>query len=91
VYTTKVAELLRSVTLGRIVKNRFQITLTEIISERIVMEAKRELNLTSKTIKEIAYELGFKSGTVQNAKTAGNPLRKQSIILGSLAIVTAIF
>src|SRR5882724_3646209 len=41
-------------TLGRIVKNHFQITLTEIISERIVMEAKRELNLTSKTIKEIA-------------------------------------
>ena len=46
-------------TLGRIVKNHFQRTLTEIISERIVMEAKRELNLTSKTLKEIAYDLGF--------------------------------
>ena len=46
-------------TLGRIVKSHFQRTLTEIISERIVMEAKRELNLTSKTLKEIAYDLGF--------------------------------
>ena len=46
-------------TLGRIVKNHFRRTLTEIISERIVMEAKRELKLTSKTVKEIAYDLGF--------------------------------
>ena len=46
-------------TLGRIVKNHFQKTLTEIISEKIVMEAKRELNLTSKTVKEIAFYLGF--------------------------------
>lgn len=46
-------------TLGRIVKNHFQRTLTEIITERIIMEAKRELNFTSKTLKEIAYDLGF--------------------------------
>jgi AraC-like DNA-binding protein len=46
-------------TLGRIVKKHFQRTLTEIISERIVLEAKRELNFTSKTLKEIAYDLGF--------------------------------
>ena len=46
-------------TLGRIVKNHFQKTLTEIISERIVMEAKRELNFTAKTVKEIAFYLGF--------------------------------
>jgi AraC-like DNA-binding protein len=46
-------------TLGRIVKNHFQKTLTEIIAERIIMEAKRELNFTSKTLKEIAYNLGF--------------------------------
>jgi len=46
-------------TLGRIVKNHFQRTLTEIIAERIIMEAKRELNFTSKTLKEIAYDLGF--------------------------------
>lgn len=55
------AELLNipTKTLGRIVKNHFQRTLTEIIAERIVMEAKRELNFTSKTLKEIAYDLGF--------------------------------
>jgi len=46
-------------TLGRIVKNHFQKPLTEIIAERIIMEAKRELNFTSKTLKEIAYDLGF--------------------------------
>ncbi|MCS3736294.1 helix-turn-helix domain-containing protein [Mucilaginibacter dorajii] len=46
-------------TLGRLVKNHFQRTLTEIIAERIIMEAKRELNFTSKTLKEIAYDLGF--------------------------------
>src|SRR5450432_940371 len=111
-------------TLGRIVKNHFRITLTEIISERIVMEAKRELNLTSKSVKAIAYDLGFNddyhfsryfknkikvspqlyrnlqrnarnrsftTGTVQSPKTAVNPQRKQSIILGSLAIATDIF
>jgi YesN/AraC family two-component response regulator len=33
--------------------------LTDLISERIIIEAKRELYLTSKTIKEIAYELGY--------------------------------
>jgi AraC family transcriptional regulator, transcriptional activator of pobA len=46
-------------TLGRIVKNHFQRTLTEIISDRIIVEAKRELNFTCKTLKEIAYDLGF--------------------------------
>jgi AraC family transcriptional activator of pobA len=55
------AELLNipAKTLGRIVKNHFQKTLTEIIAERIIMEAKRELNFTSRTLKEIAYDLGF--------------------------------
>jgi len=46
-------------TLGRIVKNHYQKTATEIISERIVLEAKRELNFTSRTVKEIAFYLGF--------------------------------
>ena len=97
-------------TLGRIVKNHFQRTLTEIISERIVMEAKRELKLTSKTVKEIAYDLGFNDeyhfsryfknkikvspqlyrSSLRNARDR-IPQRKLSIILGSLAIVTAIF
>ncbi|MDP4149363.1 MAG: helix-turn-helix domain-containing protein [Bacteroidota bacterium] len=45
--------------LGRITKTHFNKTLTELISERIIIEAKRELYLTNKAIKEIAYELGY--------------------------------
>jgi YesN/AraC family two-component response regulator len=30
-----------------------------MISERIIIEAKRELYLTNKAVKEIAYELGY--------------------------------
>lgn len=46
--------------LARIAKNHFNRTLTHLISERIVIEAKRELYLTSKPVKAIAAELGFK-------------------------------
>jgi len=45
--------------LNRISKSHFNKTLTNLIAERIVIEAKRELYLTSKSIKAIAYELGF--------------------------------
>ena len=45
--------------LAKITKRYFNKTPTELISERIVIEAKRELYLTNKTIKEIAYELGY--------------------------------
>lgn len=45
--------------LAKIAKGHFNKTLTELISGRIIIEAKRELYLTSKTIKEIAYELGY--------------------------------
>lgn len=45
--------------LSKLTKEHFDKTLTELISERIIIEAKRELYLTSKTIKEIAYELGY--------------------------------
>jgi YesN/AraC family two-component response regulator len=45
--------------LAKITKNYFNKTITELISERIVIEAKRELYLTKKTIKEIAFELGY--------------------------------
>ena len=34
-------------------------TITDLIAERIIIEAKRELYLTNKTIKEIAYDLGY--------------------------------
>jgi AraC family transcriptional regulator, transcriptional activator of pobA len=45
--------------LAKITKTYFNKTLTEMISERIVIEAKRELYLTNKSVKEIAYELGY--------------------------------
>ena len=44
--------------LAKIIKTHFNKTLTHLISERIITEAMRELYLTSKTIKEIAWELG---------------------------------
>ncbi len=45
--------------LAKITKTHFNKTLTDLISERIIIEAKRELYLTNKAIKEIAYELGY--------------------------------
>ena len=45
--------------LAKIAKSHFNKTLTALISERIIIEAKRELYLTNKPIKEIAYELGY--------------------------------
>ncbi len=45
--------------LGKIVKIHLNKTLTALISERIVIEAKRELYLTNKPVKRIAYELGY--------------------------------
>ncbi len=45
--------------LNRISKVYFNKTLTNLISERIIIEAKRELYLTNKPVKTIAYELGF--------------------------------
>ncbi len=45
--------------LAKITKLHFNKTLTDLISERIIIEAKRELYLTNKAVKEIAYELGY--------------------------------
>lgn len=45
--------------LAKITKNHFNRTLTNLIAERIIIEAKRELYLTNKPVKEIAYELGY--------------------------------
>jgi AraC family transcriptional activator of pobA len=45
--------------LAKITKTYLNKTLTSLISERIIIEAKRELYLTDKTVKEIAYELGY--------------------------------
>ena len=45
--------------LAKIIKSHLGKPLNHLISERIVVEAKRELYLTSKPAKEIAYDLGF--------------------------------
>jgi AraC family transcriptional activator of pobA len=55
------AELLNISTpaLNRISKTHFNKTLSNLIADRIIIEAKRQLYLTSKSVKLIAYELGF--------------------------------
>jgi len=45
--------------LARITRSYYNKTLTHLITERIIIEAKRELYLTNKSIKEVAYELGY--------------------------------
>lgn len=45
--------------LARITKTHFNKTISNLIAERIIIEAKRELYLTNKPIKEIAWELGY--------------------------------
>jgi AraC-like DNA-binding protein len=45
--------------LAKLVKTHYNKTLTDLITERIVVEAKRELYMTSKPIKEIAWNLGY--------------------------------
>lgn len=45
--------------LAKITKSYFNKTLSSLINERIIIEAKRELYLTNKTVKEIAWELGY--------------------------------
>ncbi|WP_190810213.1 helix-turn-helix domain-containing protein [Flagellimonas sp. S3867] len=45
--------------LAKITKSHFNKTMTNLISERIIIEAKRELYLTDKSVKEIAYNLGY--------------------------------
>jgi YesN/AraC family two-component response regulator len=45
--------------LTKITKKHFNKTLTSLITDRIIIEAKRELYLTNKSVKELAYELGY--------------------------------
>ena len=45
--------------LGKLTRVHHRRTLTELIQGRIVVEAKRELCLTNKSVKEIAFALGF--------------------------------
>jgi AraC family transcriptional regulator, transcriptional activator of pobA len=45
--------------LAKLVKAYYDKTLTDLIAQRIMIEAKRELYLTSKPVKEIAHFLGY--------------------------------
>ena len=45
--------------LNKASKQYFRKTLTELIAERLIIEAKRHLYLTTKSVKEIAFELGY--------------------------------
>ena len=45
--------------LNKLVKKYYNKTLTQIIQERIILEAQKELNSSNKPIKNIAFELGF--------------------------------
>lgn len=45
--------------LGKMTKKHFNKTPGDLITERVLIEAKRLLYLTEKSVKEIAFELGF--------------------------------
>ncbi|HEY9194669.1 MAG TPA: helix-turn-helix domain-containing protein, partial [Mucilaginibacter sp.] len=45
--------------LAKITRTYFNKTISNLIAERIIIEAKRELYLTNKPVKEIAWELGY--------------------------------
>lgn len=46
-------------TLSKKIKSRFNKTPSQIIQERVILEAKKQIHLTRKSIKEIAVELNF--------------------------------
>ncbi len=45
--------------LSKIVKSYYNKTISDLIAEKVLSEAKRELYLTSKSVKEISIEIGF--------------------------------
>jgi len=45
--------------LATLLKKHYSRTFTQLMSERLLIEAKRELYLTNKSVKEIAVELGY--------------------------------
>lgn len=57
-YASKLA--MTSGTLSKKIKKEFGKTPTQLIQERVVLEAKKLLHLTQKSVKEIAFELNFK-------------------------------
>ena len=45
--------------LSKLVKSYYRKSFKELLTERIIIEAKKELYLTNKTVKEIAHEMGY--------------------------------
>ncbi|MGB0888500.1 MAG: helix-turn-helix domain-containing protein, partial [Vicingaceae bacterium] len=45
--------------LNRLVQNTYNKTATDLLNERIILEAKRVLSFSSKPVKEVSLELGF--------------------------------
>ena len=78
--------------LAKITKTYLNKTLTALISERIIIEAKRELYLTDKSIKEIAYDLGYDdeyyfSRFFKNNTDVSPQLYRETVGSGALAQV----
>ncbi len=78
--------------LSRLTRAHFNKKLSDMIADRIFIEAKRELYLTSKTVKEIAYSLGFKdefyfSRFFKNKATVSPQHYREAIGQGKLQMV----
>jgi len=50
-------------TLSRIIKDQYKVSTKAVIDERRILEMKRQLKGTTKSVKEVAYELGFDEPT----------------------------
>jgi len=60
-YANEYAELLAVSlpTLGRLVREHMEMTVTEVVQQRIIAESERALLQSQQPVKEIAYDLGF--------------------------------
>ena len=73
-----------SKTLTKKIKQYHHKTPSDVIKERLILEAKRDLYYTNKQVKEIAYDLGFEDPAYFNrffkkeAGVAPNRFREQS-------------
>ena len=65
--------------LNEVLKNELGKTITDLVHERLILEAKREINFSSRSVKEIAYSLGYKDPAFFNRffkkKTGVTPLQ----------------
>ncbi|WP_448633971.1 helix-turn-helix domain-containing protein [Pedobacter panaciterrae] len=72
--------------LGILCRKQYKMSALDFIQERVLLEAKRLLHSSDKSIKEVAFDLGFKSQTYFcyffKAKTSLTP-REYKTLLGS--------